>query len=142
MRFPLEVVIALIESLDIPVMVRLSASDLVPFGINPDDSKLFARKLQELGVVALNMIATKRGHKVEIYTNSRVTSVANCSVSIENSKGELIEIVDIEQIIVATGMKSYHPFELTIPFTWIGDALKPGKAEEAIKAGYEIALSL
>ncbi|MCF8294971.1 MAG: NAD(P)/FAD-dependent oxidoreductase [Bacteroidales bacterium] len=81
-------------------------------------------------------------HKVQIYTNSRVTSVANCSVSIENSKGELIEIADIDQIIVATGMKSYHPFELTIPFTWIGDALKPGKAEDAIKAGYEVALSL
>ena len=49
----------------------------------------------------------------------------------------------MDEIVIATGMKSYHPLydELKdkIPVHLIGDAEHVAKAQDAIKAGFEIA---
>ena len=48
---------------------------------------------------------------------------------------------------MATGMKSYNPFEdqeenIEIPIHIVGDAKEPGKAEDVIKSAYETVAEL
>jgi len=57
--------------------------------------------------------------------------------------GEMIKFKDIDIYVVSTGMKPYNPLEnklknkVTLYLT--GDAQKVGKANDAIKSGYELA---
>ena len=80
----------------------------------------------------------------EIITKHTVTEVNGNLIKIKGEAGEkTIEAVD--KIVVATGMRSYHPIEKDDhmpPFYFIGDAAKVGKAQEAIREGYELALKL
>ena len=80
---------------------------------------------------------------VKIMLNSKLTEVNGSTLIIEQN-GENQTIENIDKIVVATGMKSYIPFETVenIPVHIIGDAKKVGKATEAIRDGYELALSL
>ena len=58
-------------------------------------------------------------------------------------EGKNIQFKDIDIIVVSTGMKSYNPLEEelknNIPVYVIGDAKKPGKAQDAISDAYETA---
>lgn len=60
--------------------------------------------------------------------------------------GEDIQFSNIDIIVVSTGMKSYNPFEEElkgeIPVYVIGDAQRIGKAQDAIRDGYEVARKL
>ena len=60
--------------------------------------------------------------------------------------GEDIQFNDVDLIVVSTGMKSYIPLknklENSIPTYIAGDALKIGKAQDAIHTAYELAMKL
>jgi len=79
----------------------------------------------------------------KIIVNYKVTEVDGSSVLITNGEDKKI-IENIDEIVVTTGMKSYHPFEKSeiIPTYFVGDAKKVGKAQEAIKDAYELAINL
>ena len=92
---------------------------------------------------ALTLKSLKQ-QNVPVYLNSRVTKVAGKKVFIEGEKQIVIENVD--HIIVAAGMKSYNPLESKlkdkIPLHVVGDAKKVGKAQDAIRDGFETASKL
>jgi len=78
-----------------------------------------------------------------IFTNHKVVKVSGKKVIVETN-GEQKEINDIDKIVVSVGMKSYLPFESfeDTKVHVIGDARKPSKAQQAIRDGYELALSI
>ncbi len=79
----------------------------------------------------------------QIFTNYRVTEVDGTEALIESETGQK-RIYDVDEIVVATGMQSYLPFDYTgdIPLYFVGDAKQVGKAQEAIHDAYELALKL
>jgi len=81
---------------------------------------------------------------IPIYTNTKVESISEDKVFTSGEHQLTIENVD--HIVVATGMESYLPLygELKgkIPVYIAGDAKKIGKAQDAIKDGYTLALTL
>ncbi len=81
---------------------------------------------------------------VEIYTDTRVTAVDDDKVILEGKENRTLEGVD--HIVLATGMKSYNPLydniQDKIPTYVIGDAKAVGKADDAIRDGYSIGLTL
>ncbi len=80
----------------------------------------------------------------EIITSHTVTEVNGSEIRIKGEEGERI-IAGVDKIVVATGMRSYHPFEKNgslPPIYFVGDALKVGKAQEAIREAYELAIKL
>jgi len=81
--------------------------------------------------------------KSEIYLNSKVVEVADSKVILESNE-EKKELESIDKIVIATGMKSYIPFEYKgdIPIYKVGDANKVSKAQEAIHDAYELAITL
>ncbi|MBN2175903.1 MAG: FAD-dependent oxidoreductase [Bacteroidales bacterium] len=78
----------------------------------------------------------------EIFVNHKVVEVDGSTVFIEGAEGRN-ELTRIDKIVMATGMKSYVPFEYEgeIPLHLVGDARKVGKAQEAIHDAYELAVS-
>ena len=80
----------------------------------------------------------------QIYTCHKVVEISDKKVYIENDKNLKTVIKGVDKIIISVGMKSYIPFELkkNIPVYYIGDAKKPGKAENAISDAYNLALTL
>jgi thioredoxin reductase len=75
--------------------------------------------------------------------NHRVTEVDGDKVMVESDEGQKA-FDEVDHIVVATGMKSYLPFEAggKIPVYSVGDAQKVGKAQEAIREAYELAVKL
>jgi len=90
----------------------------------------------------LTLKSLKESKNIKIYTEIKVTEVNNKTVILSN--GELLE--DIDEIIVTTGMKSYHYLETElmglVNVYLIGDANKVGNAQSAIEDGYNIAVRL
>jgi len=84
-----------------------------------------------------------KDHQVEIYTGHTVTEIRGETVVIQGEEGTK-ELSGVTKIVVATGMKSYLPFDPpeNLPVYRIGDALKVGKAQEAIHQAYELGLKL
>ena len=81
---------------------------------------------------------------IEIFTKTKLTKVQN-DVLICEREGETFELKNIDEIVLATGMKPYHPFEegdLKVPVHFVGDAKKVGKAQDAIRDGFKIALDI
>ncbi len=79
----------------------------------------------------------------EILVKHTVTEVDGDKVTVESEEGTKI-IDGVDDIVVATGMKPYIPFELNadIPVYTVGDAEKVAKAQEAIHNAYKLALEL
>jgi thioredoxin reductase len=78
---------------------------------------------------------------VNIFLNTKVQEIDDDKVQIEGPDYKQT-LEDIDVIVLATGMKSYNPFEKyqsDKPIHVIGDALKPGKAQDAINGAYETA---
>ncbi len=78
---------------------------------------------------------------VNIFLNTKVQKVDGDRVHIEGQDYKQT-LDDIDVIVLAAGMKSYNPFEnmkINKPVHIIGDALKPGKAQDAIHGVYELA---
>lgn len=85
-----------------------------------------------------------RENGVEIYTGTKVTEVDGDKVVLEGAANKTLEHID--HIVLSTGMKSYHPLydEIRgkIPTFVIGDAKAVGKADDAIRDGYNVGLTL
>ena len=82
-------------------------------------------------------------NKVKIYLKHQVVNIDNDKVLLKFDDGELM-LDGIRKIIMTTGMKSFLPFkdELSASVYTIGDAKQVGKAQEAIREAYELALNL
>ena len=81
---------------------------------------------------------------IEIFTKTKLTKVQD-DVLICEREGETFELSGIDEIVLATGMKPYHPFEegeLKVPMHFVGDAKKVGKAQDAIRDGFKVALDI
>ena len=85
-----------------------------------------------------------RAKGVPIHTQARVERIAGDQVYVRAEKDFVLDGVD--RIVVATGMKSYNPLEKElkgkIPVWVIGDAASVGKAQDAIRSGYQVAKEL
>lgn len=93
-----------------------------------------------LEMIERNLTLKKLAEKqVKIYLKHTVTEVIDNTVFIKNENGESFPIQNIDQIVVATGMKSYRPFESKIPTHYVGDARSVAKAQEAIQEAYSLA---
>ncbi len=81
--------------------------------------------------------------KTKIITGHTVVEIKGKTVILEGNEGQK-NINGIDKIVVAVGMKSYVPFKKAgnIPVYIIGDARKPGKAQEAIHSAYESAINI
>jgi len=86
-------------------------------------------------------LKTLQHENVNIFLNTKVQKIDDDKVQIEGSDyKQTLEGIDI--IVLATGMKSYNPFEnikQDKPIHIIGDSLKPGKAQDAIHGAYDTA---
>ncbi len=78
------------------------------------------------------------------FTNSKVESIENKDVVISGEEQQTIK--DVDHIVIATGMKSFAPLfdklKNKIPVYLVGDAMKVGKAQDAIREGYILGLKL
>lgn len=84
-------------------------------------------------------------HGVSVITGARVTSVKNGCVHYEKD-GEKLER-HYDTIVVAAGSRSVKtlndPMEaLGIPYSSVGDGVRPGKLDDAIHGGFLAALTL
>ncbi len=80
----------------------------------------------------------------EIITGHTVKEIDEDKVLIEGKEGTKT-LEGIEKIVVATGMRSYKPFEKSdaLPEIYtVGDAAKVGKSQDAIREAYELATGL
>ena len=81
---------------------------------------------------------------VEIFTETRVTTVEDDKVTLEGKENRTLEGID--HIVLATGVKSFNPLydkiQDKIRTYVIGDAKAVGKADDAIRDGYSIGLTL
>lgn len=57
MRFPLEILDAVKESVDIPVIARISGDEMMPEGFHLEDMVLFSKLLEKRGVAAIHVSA-------------------------------------------------------------------------------------
>jgi len=57
MRFPLEIFDAVKQASDLPVIIRMSADELIPNGIKPDEAVIFAKALEQRGAEAIHIVA-------------------------------------------------------------------------------------
>ncbi len=82
--------------------------------------------------------------KVDIFSSTKVVEINGDKVSLEGAVNKTLENIDL--IVLSTGMKSYHPLfdkiSDKIKTFVIGDARKVGKAEDAIRDGYNLGLTL
>ncbi len=82
--------------------------------------------------------------EIQIFTKTKVLEKQDKKLICEQDGQELI-LENVDEIVMATGMKPYHPFEdeeLSVPVHYVGDANKVGKAQDAIRDGFKIALSI
>jgi 2,4-dienoyl-CoA reductase (NADPH2) len=93
-------------------------------------------------VLSLKMMKEK---KTIFSDHTFIRRVEGNTVYAERNNRE-IQFDSIDIIVVSTGMKSYNPleriFKNKVPAYVIGDARKPGNAQDAISDGYEIAKNL
>jgi 2,4-dienoyl-CoA reductase-like NADH-dependent reductase (Old Yellow Enzyme family)/thioredoxin reductase len=123
----LEVASKLVDGGNHVVIVEML--DEIARGMEMIEKALTVKKLKEKGA--------------EIFVNHTVVEVDDDKVMIESKEGtKTIEGVD--DIVVATGMKPYVPFELNVdvPVYKVGDAEKVAKATDAIHDAYKLALEL
>jgi 2,4-dienoyl-CoA reductase-like NADH-dependent reductase (Old Yellow Enzyme family)/thioredoxin reductase len=97
----------------------VEALDEIARGLEMIERTLTLKKLKE------NHVAMLLQHKVVKIDHHRVW--------VEDAKGEQRFLGDFDQIVVATGMKSYLPFNVSLPTYVIGDAKTPAKAMNAIR---------
>ncbi|MCF6242612.1 MAG: NAD(P)/FAD-dependent oxidoreductase [Bacteroidales bacterium] len=109
-------------------VIIIEMLDEIARGMEMIEKAMTVKKLKEKGT--------------KILLNSKLSEVNGNTLIIEQ-EGKKQSIENVEKIVIATGMKSYIPFEINQqPVYIIGDAKKVGKATEAIRDAYELALSL
>jgi len=81
---------------------------------------------------------------IQIYTKTKVQEIEDKTLVCEQD-GQELKLENVDEIVLATGMKPYHPFdetELNVPVHYVGDANKVGKAQDAIRGGFLAAVTL
>ncbi|HDO26920.1 MAG TPA: oxidoreductase, partial [Bacteroidetes bacterium] len=82
---------------------------------------------------------------IPIHLNTKVVEINGPRVTIEK-KGETSTLEGIDKIVMATGMKPVDELKAKlagkVPLYLVGDAAKPGKAQEAIAGAYYLALTI
>ncbi len=90
----------------------------------------------------LTIKALKESKKAEILTSRKVVEIKDSQVFLDD--GTIIE--NIDEIVIATGMKPYHYLENElmglVSIYIVGDASKVANAQAAIESGFDIALKL
>jgi NADPH-dependent 2,4-dienoyl-CoA reductase/sulfur reductase-like enzyme len=116
--------------------------------VDKDNEVIIVEMLEEMarGMEMIEKVMTMKklqAKKTVMLTNTKVTEVDGNKVIMETPEGRK-SIEGVDKIVVAAGMKSYVPFDVKgdIPVHVIGDAHKVGKAQEAIREGYEVAMNL
>ncbi len=124
----MEVASKLVEKNNRVVVVEMLEE--IARGMEMIEKTLTLKKLKEKGVV--------------IYTNTRVAEIHGRKVILEGAVNKTLE--DIDRIVLSTGMKSYNPLYEKIRDkvnAWvIGDAKEVGKADDAIRDGYTLGLTV
>jgi pyruvate/2-oxoglutarate dehydrogenase complex dihydrolipoamide dehydrogenase (E3) component len=102
--------------------------------------------VEMLSEVARDMEMIERKLTLKAFQNSNINIFVNTRVKRISGKNVFLEGEDMKQtlenidhIILSTGMKSYNPFgagEFNKPVHIIGDALKVGKAQDAIENAF------
>ena len=122
----------------------------VAFKLLSKGNKVFI--VEMLGEIARGMelieqkltLKALQNENVNIFLNTKVQKINDDKVYIEGPDyKQTIEGIDV--IVLATGMKSYNPFEIVQSdkaIHIIGDALTPGKAQDAIHGAYETAKNI
>ncbi len=115
--------------------------------VHKNNNVIIVEMLSEVarGMEAIEKALTLKSLKeanVPIYLNSKVTKIENDKVYVSGESEFVIENVD--EIVIATGMKSFNPLFEELKkqgksVHLIGDASKVAKAQDAIKSGFEIA---
>ncbi len=87
-----------------------------------------------------------KDNNIPVYTGFLATKVDGRKVTILDKEGNTRNLHDIDHVVVATGMRSYNPLEEEIrgkiEYHVISDAHKVGKAQDAIKEAFQVALSV
>ncbi len=82
---------------------------------------------------------------IPIHLNTKVVEINGPRVTIEK-KGKTSTLEGIDKIVMATGMKPVDELKAKlagkVPLYLVGDAAKPGKAQEAIAGAYYLALTI
>lgn len=112
-----EVASALIDAHNDVTIVE--ALDEIARGLEMIERTLTLKKLKE--------------NQVAIYLQHKVIKIENHQVWVQDHQGDQHILGDFDQIIVTTGMKSYRPFDSSLPMYIIGDAKTPAKAMDAIR---------
>ena len=115
--------------------------------VDNNNSVIIIEMLDEIarGMEMIEKVMTVKKLKekqVKILTNHKLAKVNGNKIFVE-TEGKTIEFNNIDDIVIATGMKPYIPFEInnTKVYT-IGDAEKVSKAQEAIYSAYKLSLEL
>lgn len=101
---------------------------------------------EDMEMIAKNLSLKMMKEKRSIFSDHTfIKRIEGNTVYAERNNKD-IQFDNIDIIVVSTGMKSYNPlekiFKNKIPVYVIGDARKPGNAQDAISDGYEIAKNL
>ena len=84
-----------------------------------------------------------RTKQVKFFTKTKVTEIINDETAVLSGPDQTFNIENIDHIVMATGMKAYHPLseklEGKITYHLVGDAIKPEKAQTAIRSAFELA---
>jgi 2,4-dienoyl-CoA reductase-like NADH-dependent reductase (Old Yellow Enzyme family)/thioredoxin reductase len=88
-------------------------------------------------------LKTFKDSDIDIFLSAKVTGIDGDKVYISGKDFEKV-LDNIDIIVLATGMKSYNPFDdsLTVEHYIIGDAMDVGKIQDAIRNGFDLAVSL
>ncbi|MBN2638490.1 MAG: FAD-dependent oxidoreductase [Bacteroidales bacterium] len=122
----LEVASKLVEKQNHVIVVEMMEE--MARGMEMIEKTLTLKKLKEKGA--------------EMFLKHTVTEIDGSRAVINGEQGQRV-LEGIDKVVVATGMKSYVPFDIDqIKIFRIGDAWKVGKAQEAIRGAYELAMTL
>ena len=113
-------------------------------------NKVYLIELLEEVARGMEMIERKMTLKsfeqadIEIHTKTKLLEVDDKKLICEKDGEDLI-LDGVDEIVLATGMKPYHPYEaedLNVPVHFVGDAREVRKAQDAIRDGFLVALEV
>lgn len=112
-----------------------------------NNNKVFLIELMSEIARGMEMIEKKltlknfKTQNIELFTSTQLKAVKGRQLVLEK-EGQSLLLDNIDHIVVAVGLKSYHPFEaedLKVPMHFIGDAKHVAKAQNAIADAFDLA---
>ena len=101
----------------------------------------------DMGNIRSHLLARLSSLGLQTYTRSRVIRVRGNEVILQDGSGKEISLNGIECLVFATGIAPNRELEKELKeagleYTAIGDCLKPANGFAAVRAGYELGISL